>query len=84
MSKFNFTKTIEHTFKDYGEFIIDVIDEYFDGKDILLVLTWEETAKCLIDILASTDALPYYIEFGYPYSAEYNKVTSKNLKLTNN
>ncbi len=73
MSKFNFTKTITHMFKDYGEFLIDVTDEYFDGKDVLLVLTWEETAKCLIDVLASADVLPYDIEFGYPNSADYDK-----------
>lgn len=41
MGKFNFNKTIEHTFVNNTEFVNDIIEEFNTGKDVIIAATWE-------------------------------------------
>lgn len=75
MGKFNFGKTIEHTFKDNVEFANDIIDEYNTGKDIIIAVTWGKVPEIIRGVLNKTEIIPYDIDFAYPeingYSKEY-------------
>ncbi len=73
MGKFNFSKTIEHTFKNYTEFVNDIIDEYNTGKDIEIAVTWEQVPEILRGIVSKANVLLYDIDFAYPEINGYNK-----------
>ncbi len=75
MGKFNFSKTIEHTFKNHVEFIYDIIEEFNTGKDVVVAVTWEKVPEIIRGVLSNTRIVLYDVNFAYPeingYSKEY-------------
>ena len=70
-----FSRNREYTFVSMEELISSVIEEFDDGADINIVITWEDFSKYLTALISTGKFSPYSIEFCYPdmngYSYEY-------------
>ena len=70
-----FSRNREYTFASLEELILSVVEEFDDGADINIVITWEDVSKYLTALISTGKFSPYSIEFCYPdmngYSYEY-------------
>ena len=70
-----FSRNREYTFASLEELISSVVEEFDDGADINIVITWEDVSKYLTALISTGKFSPYSIEFCYPdmngYSYEY-------------
>ena len=71
-----FSRNREYTFKNFDEVISNIIEEFDDGANIRIILTWEDVGRYLTALISTGKFNPYSIEFCYAdmngYSYEYS------------
>ena len=71
-----FSRNREYTFKNFDEVISSIIEEFDDGANIRIILTWEDVGRYLTALISTGKFNPYSIEFCYAdmngYSYEYS------------
>ena len=70
-----FSRNREYTFVSLEELISSVIEEYNDGANVDIVLSWEEVNDVLVALISTGKFKLYCIDFGLPemngYGYEY-------------